>query len=277
MHRALVSAAVAAAALIFVASLVFAIGQGDDLERFREVEPPAGAPVLPDLAPKPQLNVTTQRLVDRWYIRFSTIIVNVGEGDFMLRASRPGIAGQWSVEQLVPHSGGGAAVRPVDAELAWGGDGHDHWHVVRVATVRLVPLDTGGKPVDRSLGTDAKIGFCFYDHTHELSRGPKEAVYSVHTCGHEDDTLVGMGLSPGWNDTYRQSLPGQSIEVTGLPDGRYRLVTDVDEYGWFREADRDNNRTWIDLEFRMTPDGLSANTVGTGPAPSRRSASSAGR
>lgn len=218
--------------------------------------------------PKPQLNVTTERLVDRWYIRFSTIIVNVGEGDLLLRATRPSAPAEWTAEQLIPHSEGGAKPTPIDAQLAWGGDGHNHWHVVRVATVRLVPLDGDGNPVDESLGTDSKIGFCFYDHTHELARGPEEAVFSAHTCGHEDDTLLGMGLSPGWNDTYRQALPGQSIEVTGLPDGRYRLITDVDEHGWFHEADRDNNRTWIDLDLRMTPAGLSANTIGSGPAPS---------
>jgi hypothetical protein len=268
MQRALAAIAVACSALLLGASIVVVMGRGDPLARFRDLERPVGAPVLPDLMPAPQLNVTTQRLVDRWYIRFSTIIVNVGSADFVLRATRPGVTEGWSVEQLIPHSKGGFEPLPVDAELAWGGDGHNHWHVVRVATVRLVPLDDAGEPHGESLATDAKIGFCFYDHTHELPRGPEGAVYSVHTCGHEGDLLLGMGLSPGWNDTYRQSLPGQSIEVTGLPDGKYRLVTEVDEYAWFREADRSNNRTWIDLELRMTPDGLSANTVGRGPTPS---------
>lgn len=262
-------AAVTVAALVLVIGLIVTMGRGgDDLKRFREPGPPVGAPSLPDLMPKPQLNVTTQRLVDRWYIRFSTIIVNVGAGDFVLRGTRPTNTAEWRVEQLVPYTDGGFEPLPVAAELAWGGDGHNHWHVVRVATVRLVPLDGDGKPRDESLGTDAKIGFCFYDHTHELERGPEKAVYSVHTCGHEGDLLLGMGLSPGWNDTYRQSLPGQTIEVTGLPDGTYRLITDIDEYGWFREVDRENNRTWIDIELRMTPAGLSANTIGRGPAPS---------
>jgi hypothetical protein len=140
--------------------------------------------------------------------------------------------------------------------------------VARVATVRLVPLDEHGRPRKGPGRTDAKVGFCFYDHTHELDRGPTEPVFSAHSCGHEDDTLIGVGLSPGWNDTYRQSLPGQSIDVSGLPDGKYRLWTDIDEPGWFREARRDNNRTWIDLEFKMTPEGLSASTIGKGPSPS---------
>ena len=261
--------AVLGLALVAVFGVVVASG-GDDvsLGPFRDPDPPIGAAVLPDLMPQPQLNVTTERLVDRWYIRFSTIIVNVGDGEFLLRATRPFVPAEWTSEQLISHSGGGAEVIPIDAQLAWGGDGHGHWHVVRVATVRLVPLDAGGHPGKEVVATDSKIGFCFYDHTHELGRGPEEEVYSADTCGEEDDDLLGMGLSPGWNDTYRQALPGQSIEVTGLPDGKYRLFTDVDEYEWFREVTRENNRTWIDLELRMTPAGLSASTIGTGPAPS---------
>lgn len=235
-------------------------------ETVPEPDPPVGSPVLPDLMPKPQLNVTTGRVDGKWRMFFSTIIVNVGNGDFVLRATREGDT--WSVEQGIPFSEGGAKIVPVDATLAWGGDGHDHWHVVRVATVRLVPLDEKGRPKDDKGRIDSKIGFCFYDHTRELDRGPEEPVYSAHSCGHENDTFIGVGLSPGWNDTYRQSLPGQSIDVTGLPDGKYRLWTEIDEKGWFREATRTNNRTWIDIELRMTPDGLSANTIGTGPTPS---------
>jgi hypothetical protein len=251
--------------------LGFVFTRGDekaDFGAFLDTEAPVGAAMLPDLMPKPQLNVTTERLVDRWYIRFSTIIVNIGDGEFLLRATRQFVPANWTAEQLIPHSGGGAEAIPIDAQLAWGGDGHGHWHVVRVATVRLVPLDEAGRPVGEVVATDSKIGFCFYDHTHELGRGPEEDVYSADTCGEEDDSLLGMGLSPGWNDTYRQSLPGQSIEVTGLPDGKYRLFTDVDEHAWFREVTRENNRTWIDIDLRMTPAGLSANTVATGPQPS---------
>ena len=221
---------------------------------------------MPDLMPKPQLNVTTGLIDGKRHIYFSTIIVNVGKSDFVLRARRE--RDTWTVEQGIPYSGGGAEVVPTDATLVWGGDGHNHWHVARVATVRLVPLDENGRPTKGPGRTDTKVGFCFYDHTHELQRGPEKAVFSVHSCGEQDDTLIGVGLSPGWYDKYGQSLPGQSIDVSGLPDGRYRLWTDIDEPGWFREARRDNNRTWIDLEFETLPQGLSASTVGTGPSPS---------
>jgi hypothetical protein len=210
--------------------------------------------------------VTTGRLEGRWHIFFSTTIVNVGKSDFLLRAVRES-GGTWVVEQGIPYSESGAEIVPTDATLAWGGDGHDHWHVTRVATVRLVALGENGRPKNEEGRTDTKIGFCFYDHTHELERGPEDPVYSAHSCGDEGDTLIGVGLSVGWNDTYRQSLPGQSIDVTGLPDGKYRLWTDIDEQGWFREATRTNNRTWIDLDLKQTPDGLSASTLEWGPSP----------
>ena len=77
-----------------------------------------------------------------------------------------------------------------------------------------------------------------------------------------------MGLSPGWNDTYLQSLPGQSIDITSVPDGKYRLFTQIDEQGHFKEATRGNNLTWIDLELETTPQGRIAIRTATGPRPS---------
>ena len=58
-----------------------------------------------------------------------------------------------------------------------------------------------------------------------------------------------MGLSYGWIDRYDFRLPGQSIDVTDLPDGKYRLWLDVDEQPWFHEKRRDNNVTWADLDL----------------------------
>ena len=77
-----------------------------------------------------------------------------------------------------------------------------------------------------------------------------------------------MGLSPGWNDTYRMGLRGQWIDVTDVPDGKYRLFTEVDPQGWFQEASTRNNRTWIDIDLERSSLGLAAPTIGTGPSPS---------
>jgi len=250
--------------LALVVVLVATGGPGDDLP---EPDPPVGSPVLPDLMPAPQLNVGTKEVDGEWHMFFDTVIVNVGESDFVLRARRE-VRDTWAVEQGIPYSEGGAEIVPTDATLAWGGDGHDHWHVVRVANVRLVSLDENGEPVEEEGLTDTKIGFCFYDHTHELDRGPEKPVYSAHSCGEEDDTLIGVGMSPGWNDTYLQSLPGQSINIHDLPAGKYRLWTEIDPQGWFREANRENNRTWIDLDLQRSNGLVTALRTATGPKPS---------
>jgi len=246
-------------------ALVVAGCGGGDLGAAAEPDPPVGTPVLPDLVPKPQNNVLTQRVKGRWRIRFNTIIVNVGEGDFILRAKRT-VRGGWEAEQDIPYSEEGAKQVPIRARLVWGGDGHDHWHVERVAVVRLVPLTPDGRVVQGAKSLiDTKVGFCFYDHTHELPSGLAEPRYSAKSCGKEETIVVGMGLSPGWNDTYRMRLPGQAIDVTDVPDGKYRLFTEIDPRGWFHEASERNNRTWIDIELERTGHGLAAPTIGTGP------------
>jgi hypothetical protein len=193
---------------------------------------------------------------DRWTLSFDSILVNVGDGEFLLRAKRDG-NGKWHVEQDIPYSTSGAKPVPLRASLVWGGDGHEHWHVPRVATNELVRLDDHGRPVRGESWTDAKVGFCFFDHSRQLAtKGPDEAVHSRHSCGHEDDDVVGMGLSPGWGDTYEWVLPGQSVDITDLPDGTYRLWAEADERRWFREVTRDNNRTWADIDLSTRPGGL---------------------
>lgn len=259
-------------ALSSAALLVTASCGGDEANYapFEDPEAPVGDAVLPDLVPDPPDNLGTKQVNGKWQVSFSTIIVNVGRGDLLLRATRDDVPGEWRAEQLIPHSVSGADVVPLDASLAWGGDGHDHWHIVRVASVWLTPIDADGeaRASDKSR-IDTKVGFCFYDHTHQLGRGPEKAVYSAHTCGHEDDTLVGMGMSPGWNDTYNRELPGQFVDLTGLPDGKYRMWAEVDEAGLFREARRDNNVTWADFNLSTGDGGVRiALVTSVGPRPS---------
>jgi hypothetical protein len=56
-----------------------------------------------------------------------------------------------------------------------------------------------------------------------------------------------LGISIGWADVYSTSLPGQWIEVTGLPDGQYWLEVIANPYGPARiqESDYTNNTTRI--------------------------------
>jgi Lysyl oxidase len=233
--------------------------------------PPKGVAVLPDLVPEPPIDLQTKHEPSgKWSMRFSSTLVNVGEGDFILHGDRT--TDQWNLEQQIAYSEGGSELRPTDAEIVWGGDGHNHWHVKRVATYRIEPVDEAGNPVAGAEGrSDTKIGFCFFDSHKKLDGGPNKAHYHRQSCGKaETDTQISMGLSPSWGDVYDISLPGQSVDITDLPDGRYRIWAEADPQGWFQEVTRDNNVTWADLELTTrASDGLRiAVIVGTGPTPS---------
>lgn len=201
----------------------------------------------------------------KWYISFSSTLVNVGPGPFVLVGRRE--IRDWRVEQGIAYSGGGGRRVRVRPRVVWGGDGHEHWHIQRVATMRLVAMDSEGRPLAGVGRADAKIGFCFYDYERELERGPKKAQYARQSCGKQDDSRIAMGLSIGWGDTYPFNLPGQRIEVTDLPDGRYRLFANVDESGWFREVSRTNNRTWVDIELSTQKQYRFAKVFAVGPKP----------
>jgi len=56
-----------------------------------------------------------------------------------------------------------------------------------------------------------------------------------------------LGISIGWADVYSTGLPGQWIDVTGLPDGEYWLEVIANPYGPERiqESDYTNNTTRI--------------------------------
>ena len=62
-----------------------------------------------------------------------------------------------------------------------------------------------------------------------------------------------MGTSRGWGDIYRWSIAFQWIDITGLPNGDYKVRVTVDTPfatgGRFRESDDSNNRSWTKIHI----------------------------
>jgi Lysyl oxidase len=243
--------------VLLAAALALVVSCGGDSGRvsIQKPGPPVGIPFVPDIAPGPPQDARMTREDGRWLIRFTTFLANVGDGDFVLRAVKSERG--WEVDQDVRYSESGAKVYPTRARLVWGGDGHNHWHVERVAIGRLVPFEKDGRaPQNNGQGrADTKVGFCYYDHSRLADDAAQSAVYPPEACGKQDDTAIGMGLTVGWMDIYGSRLPGQAIDVTDLPDGEYRLWVNVDSNHWFRERRRDNNVTWADLEIVTKANG----------------------
>ncbi len=59
-----------------------------------------------------------------------------------------------------------------------------------------------------------------------------------------------QGLSPNWIDVYEFTLPGQYVDITGLPNGVYALITTVDPDDLIRELRDHNNAGQVFFELR---------------------------
>jgi hypothetical protein len=94
-----------------------------------------------------------------------------------------------------------------------------------------------------------------------LPGAPQAAVYPG--CGTSTSLQVTTGLSVGWGDIYRSTLPDQYIDITNLSAGRYQLLVTADKLGWFTESNESNNSTWVDLQFKGQGQ---PKIVGYGPA-----------
>jgi hypothetical protein len=181
-------------------------------------------------------------------LRYSTTIVNVGAGPFVLRGERAGPSDpRMSVVQRIFNDAGGWREVSTSAVMEYSGDGHNHWHVTDLQVSELFSLENGGY-----LARSNKRGFCFWDNIEyrlDLAGAPQSPVYRETGCGRAPSLGTAMGLSIGWGDIYQYSLPDQYIDVSGLGDGRYRLVVTADASSWFAETDENNNSTWVDLEI----------------------------
>lgn len=243
--------------LIAVAAFAFAAGA-------TPASAAAAGSMLPDLGMYQLLDFHIEQTPDHHrLLRYTTIIVNVGTGNFQAEGSRESTTNpDMSVVQRIFDDAGGSTVRRTDARMYWAGDGHNHWHLRDLETSSLDPLEQDGHAMHGR--ASAKHGFCFFDNIKFnllLAGAPLDAFYTG--CGTDPNVLnQTMGLSIGWGDAYYYDIAYQWVDVTGLRPGRYRLTATADAQNWFRESDDSNNVTWTDLRLRGNDD---PRVIGQGP------------
>jgi len=183
-------------------------------------------------------------------MRFTSRIVNVGNGPFELHGIRPNTSTPISVIQRIYNSAGTFRDARTPATMIFvSADGHNHWHIKDLAAYDLLRAD-GTK-----IATSAKIGFCFNDNTEfdlELPNavsnpGYPETANDICGQGNPTATFVLMGLSVGWADQYAASLPFQWIDVTGLPAGNYTLRGQVDVNHMFAQMTPANDCVFANI------------------------------
>ena len=203
-------------------------------------------------------------LEGRKLLKFPVITLNVGDGRAEVIANRTShYVDDWvTYQRYYTATGELAATRVVEnVDYYFAGDGHDHWHFTDFDDYRIETLD--GKPV----GTAEKHGYCLYDNTSYtpfkgLPNVPTEAYYTYEeTCAQGLPQAISVihGLSKGWGDTYPATLPDQVLDITDVPDGRYRVSVTADDLGAVTEINENNQTASIEVT-------ISGDEVTTHPA-----------
>ncbi len=121
---------------------------------------------------------------------------------------------------------------------------HNHWHFEDFALYELRSVAADGSVDDTALAVNDKVSFCLRDTDlvdPTLEHASPDAIYT-------DCAQAGIqAISVGWGDTYPSDLAGQSIDITGLPNGVYWLLSTADPSNRLVETDHANNTAIVKI------------------------------
>lgn len=195
---------------------------------------------------------------DAW-LRFDSVLMNVGKGTFRLVARRSSTAeDHLHATQWIRRSDLTWRKLPTDATLAWAQeeDGHPHWHTQGVERYQLLKLPSAF-PDGAKVGV--KRGYCFFDGQSvrpDLRWARPAPLYSFYSCGipgqSQSVLKLQVGLSVGWADEYPWNYAGQRIDISDVEDGDYLLCLTADPLEQFKELRDGNNQSWARIRLTTT-------------------------
>ena len=143
-----------------------------------------------------------------------------------------------------PAGSAGWTPRP---RCGYAGDGHNHWHVEQHDGLPPVVQPRHHGPTARS-GSASSTRPC---GRRACRARPGSPHYRESWCGGRTALTSRTGISVGWADTYRWSLPYQWIDITGLPGGTYTVRAMSDPNDWFLEEDETGRCGWTQGAVRL--------------------------
>ena len=201
-----------------------------------------GQGIKPDLVALPSwgINVDSGSVPGSDYLDFGATVWNAGPSPMVVEGFRRQSQSTMDAWQYF-YRGGKAVGRVRAGSLEYDNrPGHQHWHFKQFAAYRL--LDASKHRVVLS----QKQAFCLAPTdainlaVHDANWNP--GVIGLSTaCGSATSIWTRETLPTGWGDTYFQGLPGQSFDITNLPNGTYYIQVQANPGGMIRERTRAND------------------------------------
>ena len=208
---------------------------------------PAAAKV-PATGPKPDLRSLPAWGIsiapgtkNKWHVNFGATVWNAGTSPLLVDGFRRDGASLMDAYQYFFDAQGNQVGAVPAGTMEWDARaGHEHWHFTDFAQYNL--LDSTQKLSVRS----GKEAFCLantdqVDYTIPLAKWRPLNTDLETSCGEKDSVGVREVLDIGNGDTYTQDRPGQSFDITGLPNGTYYIQVKANPAGKLSESSAANN------------------------------------
>lgn len=200
--------------------------------------------ILPDLVALPawDISIEHRRATNRDFLDFAAEVWNAGPSPLDVEGFRKPNTKVMDGWQYLYSNGVPVGRAPAGDMVYDTRPGHQHWHFEQFARYSL--LTAGRTQVVRS----QKQGFCI-TWTGPIDLTIQGAVWnpglsglSTASCGYGQGALwVREVLPVAWGDTYYQSIPGQSFDITDLPNGAYLIQVTANPKGQLVEGSTVNN------------------------------------
>ena len=196
--------------------------------------------ILPDLIALPAWQITTEHRRRGDFLSFGSTVWVGGASSLVVEGYRRHNSDVMDAFQYFYDDGEVVGRAPVGVLEYDARRGHDHWHFLQFARYAL--LDAATAEVVRS----KKEAFCLAP-TDPIDMTLPGAIWNPGTigigtaCGGKGSLWVREVLPLGWGDTYFQSLPGQSFNITSLPNGTYYILVEANPGGLLYEQSDANN------------------------------------
>jgi Lysyl oxidase len=195
---------------------------------------------LPDLIALPAWGIFPMNEGGRDYLTFGANIWTAGAQSLVVEGFRAEGEERMDAFQYFYENGEPVARAPVGEMAYHNQPGHRHWHFLQFARYSL--LDA----TQTEIVLSQKQAFCLAP-TDAIDLTLENAEWAPYlgglgtACGGRNALWVREVLPLGWGDTYFQGIPGQSFDITDVPNGTYYIEVEANPGQLLYEQTPDNN------------------------------------